>query len=256
MGTIEVEHDALFAGCLVPTKLESLSLAGSWQARAYTAIALTIQKGADPTTLRRLTDDLAYMDATYGPLGIDGQSAHTWLIRNLADILGKATQTTSLEKLRIGGLLADYRRPVGTMTYVKKLPGLFSALSKDPAGYTFQDRSRDIEFTKKINLGYMVNADEFVEFCLDNPSIKYLAIRGVYDMPSLDVQKKLLSILDGPDLYDRSFIYAKLANWYGKNDWVLNCYVCSPKGQSGEIIPNEHEMYNYWKQKIGNPITP
>ncbi len=252
---VKVQGETIYTGSLVPTGLKGILKRSGAASTALVNLARAIVAGADSMSLRTITSKWAFArpDTQYS---IDGVRIYTWLANNISPVLSKSKLSTPAEQLRIGGLLADWLKPKGTMEYIKTLATVLGQLREKDWKTDVGSESLDKQFLRNLYLGYRMPSDEIFEIALSDSALYYLVLDRSLSKPSVETQRKMLSLLDVQDIDLRAGVYRTYANWYGMRDWVLSSGPTFNPTTGRDHIPNEAEMKNYWHEKLGGPIGP
>jgi len=252
---VKVDVDTIYVGSLIPTELKDIQTRGGPVPTAFTNMARAIVAGTDIASMRTVTSKWANArpDTLYS---IGGVRIYSWLVGNIGPILRKRHLSTPAEQLRIGGLLADWLKPNGTMEYIKTLATVFGELRDKDWKTDRSCESLDKQFLRNLNLGYRMPSDEIFEIALSDSALYYLVLDPGLAKPSVETQRKMLVLLDDQDIYLRAGVYSRLANWYGKRDWALSSSAKNDPITGRDYIQNEAEMKTYWNEKLGGTIGP
>lgn len=251
--SMAVAEDTVLAWSLIPSQ-ESAVVKGADPASESLVSLAAALKDASPESVRQITVEFAAIPAEYGFCQIEGQEPGEWIRTKLADYLKSLPQTNTLERFRIGGLLACWNRKAYGLAYLRALPGYLHELGLEELSRTPGDQQEDQSFLGKLDLLTGLSGDDVLAIVWKSPALRWMALDSRLSTPSLDNQRRFFSNFETTSTETRAKMYCNLARWYGECDKMTDAKWT--EAVQGTTIDHEADLHAYWTRKLFGEVKP
>jgi hypothetical protein len=260
LSVVEVEAGPgnAFAHTLVPTSASQVFHSGNPGQDAVRNLAAALA-GASDATLRGITDCLQISAGDAAADRPGENPSRTWIRQTVASVLRGLPQTTPLQRLRIGGLLAQWNPQELALPFLAASPKLMAELGvNDPVRMVRDQVLRsDVRFYGALGLCHGVDPDRLIALCWDDPLLRGWVLNPALGKPSLASQRRLLEYQSNPSTIERSAALSHLASWYGEWSkkttprWDESAPVFVDGQQGAFVIDGEADLWAFWRSKLG-----